>query len=72
MSWKAEFYVDREWCENSLRFKTKEEAEAHASDLYMKWTSPTQRRVVESDDPATYTWCFDSNKAQPIKGGTND
>jgi hypothetical protein len=53
MSYKAEMFVDREWCSNALRFATQAEAERYASDLFMRWTQPTDKRVVKCDDPVT-------------------
>lgn len=58
MSWKPEVIADSsgEWCGNALRFATKEEAEANVRDLYSRWTSVRETRVVESDDPVNYAW----------------
>jgi hypothetical protein len=39
---------------NALRFATREEAEASAFDLSMRWTAVRDWRVVESDDPVNY------------------
>ena len=44
------------WSGNSLRFATREEAEANVSDLYGRWLAVTDTRVVESDDPVNYRW----------------
>lgn len=58
MSWRPEVQVRGEgdkWHSNGLRFATKEEAEASASDLYSRWTSTTAHRAAESDDPVNYT-----------------
>ena len=44
------------WSGNSLRFATREEAEANVSDLYGRWLAVTDTRVVESDDPVTHRW----------------
>jgi hypothetical protein len=64
MSWLAEVTADSsvnadgtpKFYKNGLRFATKEEAEAYASDLYGRWTSVRDKRVVESADPVTHKW----------------
>lgn len=65
-SFKAEFLVDGRWSTNAVRFATEAEAKAYASDLFMRWTQPTDRRVEPSDDPPNY--CYEQNKLEPIKG----
>lgn len=51
-SWKAEVIADSsgEWVGNALRFATKEEAEAYAMDLSMRWTAVRDWRAVPSED----------------------
>ena len=39
---------------NSLRFATREEAEAYGADLWRRWLAVVDRRVVTSDDPVNY------------------
>ncbi len=39
-----------QWCKNGLRFRTKSDAEAYGSDLFMRWTSVSQWRVTASDE----------------------
>lgn len=58
MSWAPEVVADSsgEFCGNSLRFATKEEAEANAHDLMMRWMLVTDTRAVESSDPVNYAW----------------
>lgn len=56
MSFKAEMCVSGEWCSNALRFATRDEAEAYATDLFMRWTQPSDKRAVECDDPVTHRW----------------
>lgn len=58
MSWKPEVYLesDRKWCANGLVFATKEEAEANARDLLMRWFVPSDSRAVESSDPVNYRY----------------
>jgi hypothetical protein len=53
-SWKPEVEVNDEWCQNSLVFATKEEAERSAGDLMSRWMLVTDYRAVESDLPANY------------------
>ena len=58
MSWKPEVKVSGEnnWCSNSLRFATKEEAESNAKDLMRRWMLVTDTRAAESEDPVNYAW----------------
>jgi hypothetical protein len=58
MSWKPEVIADSSgtWCGNSLRFATKEEAEANVRDLASRWFLVRETRVVESDDQVNYAW----------------
>lgn len=56
MSWSPEVEVGGKFYGNALRFATKEEAEANASDLYRRWTLTTDHRAVESTDPVNYRW----------------
>ena len=69
MSWKPEVIADSsgEWCGNSLRFATKEEAEANVFDLSMRWMLVRETRVVESTDPVNYVWA--DGKAAPVEKG---
>ena len=50
MSFKPEVIADSsgQWCENALRFATREEAEANVQDLMMRWFAVRETRVVES------------------------
>lgn len=41
---------DVNWASNSLRFKTKEEAESYGLDLAMRWTAVRDWEVQESED----------------------
>ena len=56
MSWKPEVQTgnDEKWYDNSVRFATKEEAEASARDLMNRWLLVVAYRAVESDDPVNY------------------
>jgi hypothetical protein len=53
MSWKTEVQSDvtGAWVGNSLRFATKEEAEARVRALTKQWFAVRPTRVVESDEP---------------------
>jgi hypothetical protein len=57
-SWKPEVITRNSsvWAGNSLRFATKEEAEANVADLAQRWTLVAGTRVVPSDDPPTHHW----------------
>jgi len=56
MSFKPEVSTgsDPKFYSNALRFATREEAEARAMDLAMRWTAVRNWRAVESDDPVNY------------------
>lgn len=57
MSWKPEVKTnDPDWHGNACRFATAREAEEYVYDLAMRWTSVTDTRVVEVEDPVNYTW----------------
>jgi len=45
-----------EWCDNALRFATREEAEANVRDLMMRWFAVRETRIVVSDDPVNYRY----------------
>lgn len=55
-SFKAEFLVDGRWYDNAIRFVTEVEAKAYASDLFTRWTQPTDKRVEPSNDPPNYRY----------------
>lgn len=44
------------FCGNSLRFPTREEAEANVYNLAQRWMLVTDTRVVESEDEPNYRW----------------
>lgn len=54
MSFKPEFLVQGQWCDNAQRFATYEEAADSARGRFMVWTMPLAWRVVESPDPVNY------------------
>jgi hypothetical protein len=58
MSYRPEVIADNtgEWCGNGLRFATRKEAEENVYDLSMRWFAVRKTRVVESDEPANYTY----------------
>ncbi len=58
MSYAPEVIADStgNWVGNALRFATKEEAEGNVRNLYSRWTSVRETRVVESADPVNYKW----------------
>ena len=53
-SWKTEVETQGSWSSNSLRFATKEEAEASGRELLGRWFVPTDSRAAESDDEVNY------------------
>jgi hypothetical protein len=58
MSYAAEVIADSsgKWVGNKLRFATAPEADAYVKHLAFRWTSVTDTRVVESDEPVTDRW----------------
>lgn len=58
MSWKPEVIADSSgtWCDNGLRFATREEAEANVLALAVRWFLVRETRVVETDEPVNYAW----------------
>jgi len=50
----AEKGEDAQWANNSLRFETKEEAEAYVKDLYFRWTLVRKPRAIENGYPVNY------------------
>ena len=50
-SWKCEVFTENEWVGNAMRFPTHEAAEQYGRDLLMRWMTPSDYRVVPSDDP---------------------
>jgi len=43
------------WSGNALRFATRAEAEIWVKDLSYRWMAVIDTRVVETDDPVTYS-----------------
>ena len=67
MSWKPEVIADStgRWYANALRFATKEEAEASARELSLRWLAVRDWRATESDDPVNYRWDATIGSALP-------
>lgn len=57
-SYKPEVIADSsgKWCGNSLRFRTREEAEKNVENLQARWLLVTDTRVSESEDEPTHAW----------------
>jgi hypothetical protein len=49
MSFRPMVKVGNEWAGNGVRFATREEAEASALDLSLRWTLVLDHRADESD-----------------------
>ena len=58
MSYKAEVIADSsgKWVGNGLAFATHAEADQYATDLFSRWTAVRDCRVVESDEPVSYSF----------------
>ena len=65
MSWKPEVQTDDtgQWYGNGLAFETRQEAEANAHNLMMRWTAVRETRAVESAEPVNYRWTADGLEA---------
>jgi hypothetical protein len=61
MSWKVEIiaYTGGQWSGNSVRFATRDEAEAYGRDLATRWLVLEDWRASESADPANYQLAYD-------------
>ena len=55
MSFKPEFKVQGDWCDNAQRFATEEEAYDSAYARFQVWTMPSDFRATECDDEVNYT-----------------
>lgn len=54
------------WTGNSLRFATYAEVEGYAADLFSRWFGISDYRTVESTDPVTHVWNWNTKKAEAI------
>lgn len=54
ISWRPEMFVDNQWTPNGQRFATEQEARDSASDLFSRWTQPTDYRAMPANDPVNY------------------
>jgi hypothetical protein len=58
MSWRASVLPvgEQNWVGNSLRFATREEADAYGKDLFSRWTGAAKIEPAESAEPVNYVW----------------
>ena len=64
MSWKARMIMSSgDSGTNNLAFKTKEEAEGHAKELFNRWLLPTDWEVFEDEQEVNAGFDFEHNKA---------
>lgn len=63
--WVAEMFVDGAWSRNAIVLPSKKQAEAYASDLFSRWTMPTDKRVKRVAQPPNYEWTSEGLKALP-------
>ena len=68
-SWAPQIVADSSgtFVGNSLRFATKEEAEASAADLQSRWILVNRARAMPSDDPINYRWDFANRRSIPVQ-----
>ena len=66
MSYKIEVIADSSgiWADNSLRFKTEEEAKDYGLDLKSRWTAVRKIRTVASEDSVSHRWDARFRKAK--------
>jgi hypothetical protein len=66
-SWRPEVQTDStgKWYGNGLRFATREEAEANALDLSLRWFAVREWRAVEDDNPVNYRYVDHKLEAAP-------
>ena len=64
--WRAWFSTNggASFATNALVFQTREEAQGHADELFMRWLGATDCEVRESDDPVSHVW--DGVRAIPV------
>lgn len=56
-SWAPEVQVEgTKWSRNALRFATKEEAEANARDLMMRWFAVRDSQASPATEPVNYQY----------------
>lgn len=69
-SWKTEVSTKHNgqsgWAGNGLRFATQDEALVYVNDLAFRWTSVDDTRAIESDDPVTHRFNFETRKAERL------
>jgi hypothetical protein len=70
-SWKAEVIADSggQWTSNGLRFPTPRDASDYVEDLYLRWTSVREKRIVQCDEAPTHRWNEATGRAEPIDYG---
>ena len=56
VNWRPMVFVEGQWAGNALVFATKAEAEASAEDLMYRWTSVSDSRASETNEPVNYRW----------------
>lgn len=71
VSWRPEVVVelDGQWTANAQRFATRDEAEAAAHELMMRWTLVRAVKAAPSDDPVNARWDFDKRVALDVEAG---
>lgn len=63
MAFKPEFLIEGKWYGNSLKFATKEEAEANALQKYTSWIVPTDWRATECEGEVNYRFDFETRQS---------
>ena len=66
MSYKMEVLTEGKWSTNSCVYATEREASEAGKELLCRWLVPTDSRAVESTDPVTYRFNFDTYRPEPI------
>ena len=72
MSYRPMVKVHGGWNGNSLRFETREEAEASAYALFVRWTLCEDHRAEESADPVNWRLIQQKDGTQELQRVTTE
>lgn len=61
--WVAEMFVEGKWSRNAIVLPSKKQAEAYASDMFSRWTLPTDKRVKRVAQTPNYEWTSEGLRA---------
>lgn len=70
-SYKPQFLIDGEWCDNAVRFATREDAERNARAKFQSWSVPSDYRAAASDDAPNYRYTDGRLEGAPAGAGVS-